>query len=252
MLFLLRKIRRKLMEKNKFTTYLLYAIGEIILVVIGILIAVNINNWNENVNNRKSELKYLSNIQLDLEKDIILLEEVIAYRKQKKVGADLLIGHMNGVPIADVDQVAYHAFNSLIERRFSPNNTTFTELSNSGNLNLISKDTIKILLLELQNNYLRNLQMIEHETFDYREYVSRPLTNHIDLNRLTPLYLGEKTAKDLKLTAQDFEPLLQDLKYKNGLQIMSDMSAGFRPLYESIQTKSEKIIELIDLELQKN
>ena len=46
MLFLLRKIRRKLLSQNKITSYLLYAIGEIILVVIGILIAVNLNNWN--------------------------------------------------------------------------------------------------------------------------------------------------------------------------------------------------------------
>lgn len=43
-----RKIRQKLLSENKFSKYLLYAIGEIILVVIGILIALSINNWNEN------------------------------------------------------------------------------------------------------------------------------------------------------------------------------------------------------------
>jgi hypothetical protein len=47
MLFLLRNIRRKLMKENKITTYLLYAIGEIFLVVVGILIAVSIDDWNE-------------------------------------------------------------------------------------------------------------------------------------------------------------------------------------------------------------
>ena len=47
MLFILRQIRRQLMEKSKTTTYLLYAIGEIALVVIGILIALQVNNWNE-------------------------------------------------------------------------------------------------------------------------------------------------------------------------------------------------------------
>ena len=43
------------MKKNKFTTYLLYAIGEIVLVVIGILIAVSINNWNQDIQKKKLE-----------------------------------------------------------------------------------------------------------------------------------------------------------------------------------------------------
>ena len=42
-----RKIRQKLLSENKFSKYLIYAVGEIVLVVIGILIALQINNWNE-------------------------------------------------------------------------------------------------------------------------------------------------------------------------------------------------------------
>lgn len=47
MLFVLRKIRHKLMQKNKLTSYLFYAFGEIVLVVIEILIALQINHWNQ-------------------------------------------------------------------------------------------------------------------------------------------------------------------------------------------------------------
>ena len=57
------------MQKNKFTTYLLYAIGEIVLVVIGILIAVSINNWNIEQKNRVREQYIIANILEDLEKD---------------------------------------------------------------------------------------------------------------------------------------------------------------------------------------
>ncbi|MFT7073388.1 DUF6090 family protein [Patiriisocius sp. Uisw_017] len=49
----LRKIRQKMLTENKFSKYLIYAIGEIILVVLGILIALAINNWNENNNEKK-------------------------------------------------------------------------------------------------------------------------------------------------------------------------------------------------------
>lgn len=50
-----RKIRQKLLSENKFSNYLLYAVGEIILVVIGILIALEINNWNDQQIENKNE-----------------------------------------------------------------------------------------------------------------------------------------------------------------------------------------------------
>ena len=57
------------MQKNKFTTYLLYAIGEIVLVVIGILIAVSINNWNTERKEVSLQQKYYEDILIDLRKD---------------------------------------------------------------------------------------------------------------------------------------------------------------------------------------
>jgi hypothetical protein len=65
-----RKIRQKLVSENKFSKYLLYAIGEILLVVIGILIALQINNWNERKNNITKTTNILKEIQLDLINDI--------------------------------------------------------------------------------------------------------------------------------------------------------------------------------------
>jgi hypothetical protein len=54
-----RKIRQKMLTENKFSNYLLYAFGEILLVVIGILIALQINNWNEINKNKSTESEYL-------------------------------------------------------------------------------------------------------------------------------------------------------------------------------------------------
>lgn len=69
MLTFLRKIRRSLIESGSAQKYLLYAIGEIALVVIGILIALQINNWNEAVKSVKKERQFLIDIQSDLRKD---------------------------------------------------------------------------------------------------------------------------------------------------------------------------------------
>ncbi|WP_370476682.1 DUF6090 family protein [Tamlana flava] len=64
-----RKIRQKLLSENKFSKYLIYAIGEIILVVIGILIALSINNWNENKKAQLEDVKFLSNLRNEIQLD---------------------------------------------------------------------------------------------------------------------------------------------------------------------------------------
>jgi uncharacterized membrane protein YgaE (UPF0421/DUF939 family) len=57
-----RKIRQKMLTENKFSKYLIYAIGEIVLVVIGILIALQINNWNAERKVEKEEIGILNNL----------------------------------------------------------------------------------------------------------------------------------------------------------------------------------------------
>ena len=74
MLFLLRNIRRKLMKENKITTYLLYAVGEILLVVIGILIAVKIESLNQE---KQKQAEQSDTLSFD-----DFLEDYFAYLKQ--------------------------------------------------------------------------------------------------------------------------------------------------------------------------
>ncbi|WP_432411423.1 DUF6090 family protein [Rasiella sp. SM2506] len=62
-----RKIRERMIIENKFSKYLLYAIGEIVLVVIGILIALSINNWNENRKLQREEVSLLLEVKSNLE-----------------------------------------------------------------------------------------------------------------------------------------------------------------------------------------
>jgi len=69
MIKLFRKFRQKLLSENKLSKYLIYAIGEIILVVIGILIALQINNWNENRKLTETKRNYYEQILIDLKDD---------------------------------------------------------------------------------------------------------------------------------------------------------------------------------------
>lgn len=89
---LLNNNRSSSLNMKGLKKYLLYGIGEIILVVIGILIAVNINNWNENKKDIKIAEEYLSSVALELERDTHVFESVLqridAYIDYKKIGLE--------------------------------------------------------------------------------------------------------------------------------------------------------------------
>ena len=89
-----RKIRQKLLSENKFSKYLIYAIGEIVLVVIGILIALSINNWNENNKQRTKEKAILENLKTSLEDDILTHNFHLQVYEEGKYSIDFLIEFM--------------------------------------------------------------------------------------------------------------------------------------------------------------
>ena len=82
MIKLFKNIRRRLLTENRFNKYLLYAIGEIILVVIGILIALQINTWNDARKNRNYEQEILTLINENLKNDSIALSTQLSYSKE--------------------------------------------------------------------------------------------------------------------------------------------------------------------------
>ena len=86
-----RKIRHRLLTENKFSKYLVYAIGEIILVVIGILIALQINNWNEKHQAQNKMVSNFQNLIEDLKSNKLQLLNLIERRKEVSNGAGLLI-----------------------------------------------------------------------------------------------------------------------------------------------------------------
>ena len=96
---------------NKTSKYLLYAIGEILLVVIGILIALQINNWNENRKLEVQELNFLKNFKISLQADSTDRVQSIELHERARNSMDLLIDHMEkDLPYRDT--LKYHFSNS--------------------------------------------------------------------------------------------------------------------------------------------
>jgi sensor domain CHASE-containing protein len=113
-----RKIRQNLLSENKFSKYLIYAIGEIILVVIGILIALQINNNNELNKQRAKEVQFLKNLKSDLIFEESELERYIGIRESIVNSAQIALEHFNGKPVENIQMFNYHTFNVGIWQEF--------------------------------------------------------------------------------------------------------------------------------------
>ncbi|MDJ0644547.1 MAG: DUF6090 family protein [Flavobacteriaceae bacterium] len=149
MLKFFRRIRRTLLSENKFSKYLVYAIGEIVLVVIGILIALQINNWNENRKEAESERKLFANLKIDFENR---LNELEAFYISKKVAVQNI--HKLNTVIAEGKSDINES--EIVEILASlVNNFTFNEdfkllegVFNTGLINDIKNEELKRHLIE--------------------------------------------------------------------------------------------------------
>lgn len=148
-----RGLRKRLLIENRVSTYLLYSIGEILLVVIGILIALQINNANDTRKERVKEVNYLENIKTDLNINIQEMDRYLAVRTECIEAAQRIIAHFEGKPITDYDDFNADGVSIYGWQKFYQSNNTFQELVNSGNLALISNESIKNKLLDLESLY---------------------------------------------------------------------------------------------------
>ncbi|TXE15692.1 hypothetical protein ES692_15545 [Psychroserpens burtonensis] len=126
-----RHIRKDLMEKNKTGTYVKYAIGEIVLVVIGILIALSISNWNENQKDKETEFYVLEEILNNLKEDALLIEGIIAKREDANTSAKNMLGYLKQDTV-DVDVLSRDFLNYLSFERYFPINNAYEILKSKG------------------------------------------------------------------------------------------------------------------------
>jgi hypothetical protein len=90
-----RKIRQNVLSEGKNGKYLKYAVGEIILVVIGILIALQINNWNQANSDEKIANDYITNLLTELRSDLDYFDQLLAKNKEQKTYIDEIIIALN-------------------------------------------------------------------------------------------------------------------------------------------------------------
>ncbi len=249
-----RQIRQKLLTENKVTRYSLYAIGEIFLVVIGILIALQINNYNEAKKQRRQEVHYLENLKTDLQLNIAELDNYITVRNGRIESANKVLEYFEGKPLTDLNEFAYHTTNIYIWQKFTQQDNTFQELVNSGNLALISNDSIKDGLLNLQALYSKLKNEEAHFRYDAEVLLYEPSYGVLDLNPIVKNFTYQVTqgqaGEDVELPRANYEAMLKDLKQKNGFVMAVYEFSVMNAQFEAMKVLCNQIIELIDKELR--
>ena len=243
-----RRIRQRLVTENKVSKYILYAIGEIILVVIGILIALQINNQNDLRKTRDKEVHYLRNINTDLTINIQELDRYIETRNQCIEAANTIIEHIEGKPIADIEEFNALGVPIYNWQKFYQSNNTFQELLNSGNLALISNDSIKNMLLDIESLYKRMKSEEDHYRFDTEELIYKPLYEMMDLHPMVNNFQYKLSngavGKNIQLKESYFEDFLQSTKLKNGF-VMTILE--FSTMNAQMMEMKEMSVKLQDL-----
>lgn len=254
MITFLRKIRHNLIGERKFQKYLLYAIGEIILVVIGILIALGINNYNEEKVLRNKEQTYLMGLQAEFETSKAKLQELMRVNKENYEGAIRIVNQINQDSLV-MDE---SRFSELINMTlaygisFNPNNSLLEEMVNSGSLKDIQNDSLRIKL----TNWLSTMEDIseqEEELSVQREHVFNMFrTSDYSIHTI----LDQNSAADEVLGIhKQPEPtsnltIMESQAFENNLLLFiltshATQTAHYEPLLASIET----ILQLIQTEL---
>ena len=257
-----RNIRQKLAAENKVMAYLRYAIGEILLVVIGILIALQVNNWNENRKEHLIEIKYLKNLKHDLQSD----STDLVYYKNIRVGqanaARELIELAKTKNVSDVFKLDSLYTTVALWWEFVPNNNTFDELRSSGNLKLLRNDSIKNLLLDLNKENEDLVSSRNHMRREYENYLydqKNSLVNFLDVNdperikNIIDWYYPNKESvkKNAEKLKEQYRLLFNNSSFINGLALTAgNLLWLIKDDYNKMQEIVNKLLKLIDQDLE--
>jgi len=230
MIKLFRKIRYNLMEQNKTGKYLKYAVGEIVLVVIGILIALSINNWNEGRKERILEKEALNNLLTSLSSDI---ENQINYNirilKENIVDINFIKQLLNGDIIYN-DSMDVHFGVQMTSKGFSPEVTAHKELENKGT-HIILNSELKNKILKIYDssypeaqrrieNYQQNLMSFFRPVM-YKNFVFK--VNTEGDNVYTPINVEELLKNQLFMNTVETAHLNFINNYKHFLKIQEEV-----------------------------
>ena len=244
-----RTFREKMVKENRFRKYFIYAIGEIVLVVIGILIALWINKLNNSYQNSKKEIIVLSEIRENLVADTIQIYGISKFHKAKKNEIYNILQIISENKPSEENRnklLGYFTTGTIFEiREFISKSVGYDNLIYSGNIELIKNRELKNLLTQYYLSTSTNIGAMEVEknnTRQFKEYIIPKTISNWSLKKLTGL--------DFELNNQEYiVGLNSDEKTISSLMQMSMQIDFSGSVLSGLQKNIKDLINKIDLKI---
>jgi hypothetical protein len=238
------------METGKTSKYIKYAIGEIILVMIGILLALQVNNWNQNRQLQKEELQILKGLHQEFNDNLNLFDDIYKKHLYRKKSIEVIMS-------VEVKELSLDSLTTLTngvggQWTFDPFKGIYNSVINSGKIDLISNDVLKFRISRFQD-ILKDYKEEEIMTNDFcannlYPYVIDNLKLNFDIS-WTKKKISESEMEEFR---SSLENILGSDKYEN---LLVYVYGYFSPVFEEgpiLREEMESIINLLESEIEKH
>ena len=245
-----RKIRQNLLMENKTSKYFKYAIGEIVLVVIGIIIALQINNWNEERKLGLYENQLLQQLKVDLERNSKDL--IFNIRLQKNIinSSEIVLHHLEK-KLPNNDSLKKHFANTVLWTKLVVNKGAYKTIESKG-LDLISDLALRDLVFRIYEGNLNWLQQMENMVINQTELFRTSKASDF-FKVLDPITIKNKRFGEGNAVVIDYNLLLNNKgnnytfyvhSLKNETQILKHISEGYLDDNQQAITKIDSILKI--------
>jgi len=255
-----RKIRQNLLSEGKTAKYFKYAIGEIVLVVIGILIALQINNWNENRKERLQEQALLVQLQSEFNSNLKQLNEKITIRRNMYNSSLKLLHYIDNPVDIHNDSILKHLVQTTLSPTFNPISTDFI---GTGRIQLLQNNRLKELLTRWSSEIVavteEEVQWLDYSKEQYTHFLIenasfRNVLNSFWENNTTNAFnldKGKTTQVNLKKSKTEFDvsEVLHNPKLEDHIAFCASMAKVANSQSASLRQRIVEILELIEQDI---
>lgn len=253
-----------MLTEGKTTKYFKYAIGEIVLVMIGILLALQVNNWNINRNNIKQEAALLAQLENEYEENLKEVNEKNAMRYAMLFSIKKLFNYMdNGIKSVHLDTIRKHIGRTYKNPTFDGPNGVTQEILNSGKLYLIRNSELKTHLSNWKNTTQKVVEeeqlLVNHNSNFYYEYVIQ----NYNIRKMSGRNIKDKAIEIFNLSDKnnqnsyiiggendetEYKKFLSDITISNYLRFTNAHCINANTQSIGLKLKIERILEIIRAE----
>ena len=256
-----RHIRKNLLSQGKTGKYFKYAIGEILLVVIGILIALQLNNWNENRKKRAQEQALLVQLQSEFNSNLKQLDEKITIRKNMYNSSLKLLHYIDNPVGIHNDSILKHLVQTTLSPTFNPISTDFI---GTGRIQLLQNNRLKELLTRWSSEIVavteEEVQWLDYSKKQYTAFLlehtsfRNVLSSFWENNTTNAFNLdkGKTTQVNLKRSKTEFNEskVLHNPKLEDHMAYCASMAKVANSQAVSLRQRIVEILELIEQDLK--